>query len=139
MREYIRPGSDLFITTDREAVELDFLHGMLSTSYWAAGRSREKIASSVAGSIPFSLFNDAGQIGFARVVTDSVTFAWVADVVIHPEHRGVGFGSRLIRYLLSHPTVAHTTQQLLRTRDAHLLYERAGFETGDCMFRRSPP
>lgn len=127
---------DVRLTDDLGAVDLDFVHGMLSSSYWAAGRSRQVTEDSLAHSIPFSLFKDDRQIGFARCVTDRTTFAWIADVIIDPDFRGLGLGTWMMQCVLDHPGVASTRQQLLRTRDAHELYRRMGFEVADCMARR---
>lgn len=123
-------------TADAARVDLDFVERMLRCSYWAADRSRERIAESLQRSVCFSVFCGEEQVGFARAVTDSCTFAWIADVVIDPAHRGRGLGKRLMEFVLDHPAVRGTTQQLLRTQDAHTLYERYGFERGECLSRR---
>ncbi len=123
------------IFNERDLVDLNFVEAMLRSNYWAPTRPREVIAASIQGSIPLSLFDGEQQIGFARTVTDSATFAWIADVMVAPEYRGRGLGRWLIECILEHPAVVPTAQQVLRTRDAHELYTKFGFEIGECMSR----
>ena len=120
------------IITDREKVDLKFLFEQLSTSYWAAGRTKEKIKVSVEHSICFSVYQGDVQVGFARVVTDRAVFGYIADVVVAPEHRGRGLGKKLMAAILAHPDLAGT-KLLLETRDAHGLYEQFGFARKECM------
>lgn len=127
---------DLHLTDDPDVVDVHFVESMLRTSYWAADRPRAAIEASIRTSVPVSLFRDGQQVGFARIVSDWVTFAWIADVVVDPSERGRGLGRRLMRFVMDHPSVSGTTQQLLRTHDAHGLYERYGFEVAECMARR---
>jgi GNAT superfamily N-acetyltransferase len=115
------------ITTEAARVDLDVVHGFLTTSYWATGVTREKVARSIAGSIPFALLHDDRQIGFARVVSDGATFAWIADVFVLPDYRGQGLGQWLIASILTHPELQGLRRWSLATRDAHTLYERYGF------------
>jgi len=115
------------ITTDPAEIDLDVVHGFLATTYWAAGVSRERLARSIEGSIPFGLFEGDRQVGFARVVTDGAVFAWLADVFVAPEARGQGLGAWLIDTILAHPDIQGLRRWLLGTRDAHGLYRRAGF------------
>src|SRR3954470_19209365 len=85
------------ISTDRSRIDLDRVHRFLSTeAYWSPGVSRDVVERSIAGSICFGVYTPDGQhVGFARVVTDKATFAWLADVYIEQEHRGHGLGKRL--------------------------------------------
>ena len=128
--------SQLRITDARDGVDVDFVERMLRGSYWAAERTREAIETSIACSIPFSIFEGDRQVAFARVLTDRSTFAWIADVIVDPETRGRGLGKQLVQSLLVHPDVAPAQQKLLRTKDAHGLYAQYGFEDMDCMTRR---
>lgn len=120
-------------------VQLEFVVNSLQSTYWARGRSREAIAASLAMSICFGAYESAtgNQVGFARVVTDGVTFSWLCDVFVAPEHRARGLGQRLVAEVLAHPRVA-MTKVYLGTRDAHGLYERFGFQRWELM-RRAPP
>lgn len=123
------------ITNDRNRVDIDTLERWLRASYWGAERPRSVIEASVANSVCFSLLEGDTPIGFARVVTDTVTFAWIADVVIDEAYRGRGLGTWLMACVMEHPSVANTSRQLLRTLDAHGLYEKLGFERAECMTR----
>jgi GNAT superfamily N-acetyltransferase len=115
------------ITTDRDQVDVDVVHGFLTTSYWAYGVTRERVARSIAGSIPFALFEDDRQVGFARVISDGATFAWLADVFVLPDCRGEGLGRWLVESILAHPDLQGLRRWSLATRDAHSLYARYGF------------
>ncbi len=82
---------DYSISTDRARLNIELIHNFLSnTAYWATGRSREVVATSIENSLPFGIYKGTEQVGFARIVTDYATFAWVADVFVLPEHRGRG-------------------------------------------------
>jgi len=116
------------ISTDPRRLDLDFIHHFLSTkSYWAQGRPRETVALSMENSICFGLYApDGRQAGFARVVTDRATFAWVCDVFVDEAHRGKGLGKRLVRAVVTHPELEAVKWLVLGTRDAHGLYRRYG-------------
>jgi GNAT superfamily N-acetyltransferase len=115
------------ITTDPGEVDLDAVHAFLSTSYWATGIRRELLARAIEGSIPFSVLADGGQVGFARVITDRATFAYLADVYVLEAHRGRGLSRRLVAALLDQPEMQGLRRLMLVTRDAHGLYEKFGF------------
>ena len=116
------------ISTDRARLDLAFIHEFLSTqSYWAQGREVETVRRAVENSLPFGLYRDTRQIGFARVVTDYATFAWLADVFVLDEFRGQGLGVWLVETVLAHPGLQHLRRWTLGTRDAHELYRRFGF------------
>ncbi|MCD1260761.1 GNAT family N-acetyltransferase [Paenibacillus athensensis] len=114
------------LTDETERVDLDAVHRLLSTTYWAAGRSRETVARSVQASLCFSLFEQERQIGFTRVVTDRATFAWVCDVIIEEGSRGRGLARWMLTTLLEHGDL-QLRLLLLGTRDAGGLYEKLGF------------
>lgn len=115
------------ITTDPAAVDLDAVHAFLTTSYWAEGIPRGVLERAIAGSIPFSLFKGDVQIGFARVVTDRATFAYLADVYVLDEHRGQGLARWLVETILAHADLQGLRRFVLVTRDAHGLYAKTGF------------
>lgn len=119
------------ITTDPERIELDTLHGWLASSYWAPGIPKDVVKRSIEGSIPFAAFLDGRQVGFARVVTDRATFAWLADVWVEESMRGKGIGHRLMEAVIAHPDLQTLRRFLLATRDAHSLYAQYGFEPID--------
>jgi len=116
------------ISTDASRLNLDVIHDYLSNhSYWASGRAREVVERSIANSLPFGIFRQGQQVGFARVVTDYATFAWVADVFILPQHRGRGLSKWLMEIMMAHPQLQGFRRWVLSTKDAHGLYERFGF------------
>jgi GNAT superfamily N-acetyltransferase len=134
---------DYVISTDRSLLDLDAIHAYLSEeAYWSPGVSREVVERSIEHSLNFGLYRDAGQAGFARVVTDYATFAWLADVFVLPAHRGAGLGKWLVETAVSHPQLRGMRRWILATGDAHGLYARFGFESaaGDSrfMFREAP-
>ena len=125
---YTWQRGDYEISTDRSRLNIDLIHDYLSNhSYWAAGRSREVVERSIENSLPFGIYKSSGQVGFARIVTDYATFAWVADVFILPEHRGQGLSKRLMEVIIAHPQLQGFRRWVLSTKDAHGLYERFGF------------
>ncbi|HVG28475.1 MAG TPA: GNAT family N-acetyltransferase [Pyrinomonadaceae bacterium] len=119
---------DYAISCDPARLDLDLVYDFLSgESYWAQGRSRERVERSVANSLPFGLYRDGAQVGFARVVTDYATFAWLADVFVLDSERGRGLGLWLVETITSHPELQGVRRWLLATRDAQELYRRFGF------------
>jgi GNAT superfamily N-acetyltransferase len=120
---------DYEISSDRARLDVERVHRFLSTeAYWSPGVSREIVERSIAGSLPFGVYSSGGdQIGFARVVTDYATFAWIADVYIESEHRGHGLGKRLVEAILGHEDLQGLRRWLLATADAHGLYRQYGF------------
>ncbi|MEU4693126.1 GNAT family N-acetyltransferase [Actinoplanes sp. NPDC023714] len=126
-----RRNGQYVLTEDRERVDLDRVHRWLSEeSYWAAGRAHDVVARSIEGSLPFSIvLADGGeQVGFARVVTDGATFAWICDVFVDPAHRGHGLGTWLVDSIVESLSERGILRFLLATRDAHEVYRRSGFE-----------
>ena len=128
-RETVPAASeDYEIGTDPARLDLDVIHGFLSRSYWAAGIPRETVARSLRDSLCFGVYHKGAQAGFARVITDRATFAYVADVFVLPEHRGRGLGKRLMARIKAHPELQGLRRWALGTRDAHGLYRQFGFE-----------
>src|SRR5262245_37620653 len=115
------------ISTDRQRLDLDVIHGFLTRSYWAEGRSRERVARAIEHSLPFGLYHRGAQVGFARVVTDSVVIAFLADVFVLEAHRGRGLGRWLVEVVTGLPELRSVRRWLLGTRDAHELYRKFGF------------
>ncbi|HEX8162643.1 MAG TPA: GNAT family N-acetyltransferase [Pyrinomonadaceae bacterium] len=125
---YEQTRDDYLISDDGARLDLDLIYDFLSgESYWARGRSRERVELSVANSLPFGLYKGGAQVGFARVVTDYATFAWLADVFVLDSERGRGLGVWLVETILSHPDLRGVRRWLLATRDAQELYRRFGF------------
>jgi GNAT superfamily N-acetyltransferase len=116
------------ISTDRSRLNIDLIHAFLSkTSYWAIDRARDVVQCSIDNSLSFGVYKGNDQVGFARVVTDYATFAWIADVFVLPEHRGKGLSKWLMDVILSHSQLQGFRRWVLATKDAHGLYERYGF------------
>ena len=121
-----RVRDEYVLTDDKSLLDLAVVGELLVATYWAAERTAEQIKISIEHSVCFGLFHGPRQVGFARAVTDCVTFCYLCDVVVTPEHRGRGLGRWMVECMLEHPDL-QTTTQCLRTRDAHGLYEPFGF------------
>jgi GNAT superfamily N-acetyltransferase len=115
------------ITTDTGAMDVDAIHAYLSRSYWAEGMPKPLLEKAMAGSLCFGLLDGARQIGFARVVTDRATYAYLCDVYVLEEYQGRGLGTWLMREMMTHPDLQGLRRFGLVTRDAHGLYEKFGF------------
>ena len=115
------------ISTDPSELDLGVVHDYLKESYWAAGVPEDVVRRSIEGSLCFGVHGDGEQVGFARVITDRATFAYLADVFVLEEHRGRGIGRWLVEVVLSHPELQGLRRWVLATRDAHELYKRYGF------------
>lgn len=115
------------ITTDSARFDIDAIHAYLTRSYWAEGIPRAIVERSLRGSLGFALLHGAAQVGFARVISDRATFAYLADVYVLEEHRGRGLSKWLVEVVLAHPELQGLRRFLLGTRDAHGLYARYGF------------
>jgi len=126
---------DYYISTDKNKLDIDFIHGYLTRSYWAEGITKDIVFKSVNGSLCFGVFKNGPpslasadkQVGFARMVTDEATYAYLADVFIIEEHRGKGLSKWLMEVILSHPGLQGLRRMMLATRDAHGLYAQFGF------------
>jgi GNAT superfamily N-acetyltransferase len=118
---------EYLVSTDRSLLDLQVIHGYLSTSYWAAGVPEEVVGQSIENSLNFGVYRGEEQVGFARVVTDRATFAYLADVFVLEAHRGQGLGKWLVEVVLSHPDLQGLRRWMLATRDAHDLYRRYAF------------
>jgi GNAT superfamily N-acetyltransferase len=120
------------ISTDRDRLDLEAIHGFLRTAYWSPDVARETVERSIANSLPFGLYApDGAQAGFARVISDLATFAYLGDVFVLPEHRGRGLGVWLVETVLAHPDLQGLRRFHLATADAHELYARFGFRPSD--------
>ncbi|MEP6995940.1 MAG: GNAT family N-acetyltransferase [Acidobacteriota bacterium] len=115
------------ISTDPARLDRAAIHEFLAGSYWAEGISREIVDRSIEGSLNFGLYDGARQAGFARVVTDRSTFAYVCDVFVLPSHQGRGLARWLMEVVRAHPDLQGLRRWMLLTRDAHPLYLTAGF------------
>lgn len=116
------------ITNDRARMDVALIHRYLSEeSYWAKGIPRELVERAIEHSLCFGAFDGDAQVGFARVITDFATFAYVADVFVVASHRGRGIAKRIMTAIRSHPRLRVLRRWMLVTRDAHGLYAQFGF------------
>jgi GNAT superfamily N-acetyltransferase len=120
-------SQEIAVTTDPSRLDLDVIHGYLARSYWAQGIPREVVARAMAHSLCFGAFEGDRQVGFARVVTDRATFAYVCDVFVLESHQGRGVGKQLMAAIMAHPELQGLRRLALFTRDAHGLYRQFGF------------
>lgn len=119
------------VSTDPARLDFDVVHGFLATSYWSPGIARETVERAARHSLAFGVYDVAGdrprQVGYARVITDRTTFAYLADVFVLPAHRGQGLARWLVEVIAAHPELQGLRRWMLVTRDAHALYARVGF------------
>jgi len=116
------------ISTDPARIDFDVVHGYLANeSYWARGIPADLMRRAIAESLNFGVYHGDRQVGFARVVTDRATFAWLCDVFVVPEYRGRGLSKWLMETIAAHPELQPCRRWMLATRDAHTLYARVGF------------
>ncbi|MBL8759921.1 MAG: GNAT family N-acetyltransferase [Phycisphaerae bacterium] len=131
------PPDTLVVSTDDSLLDLDVIHSFLSASYWSPGIARERLERAIRNSLNFGVYDrarprvsdpaKASQVGFARVVTDRATYAYLCDVFVLESHRGRGASKRLMRAVLDHPELRGLRRFCLMTRDAHGLYGQFGF------------
>jgi GNAT superfamily N-acetyltransferase len=128
-----------YVSSEKGLIDIDIVCALLGSTYWADKRPRKRIEASIGNSICFGVYENDGnrQVGFARAVTDGATFTWVCDVVVDGAARGNGLGKLLMASVMEHPALKGTTM-ILRTRDAHGLYEQYGFKRMEMMLRPSP-
>ncbi len=137
MSAFTRTFGEYEISDDPARLDHDAVERLLHGTYWAAKRPREIIEKSIARSLCLGAYCRGALVGFARVVTDGLTIAWICDVVIDETHRGTGLGKALVEAVVTHPEIADV-RQILATRDAHTLYEKFGFErSGDVFLMRN--
>ena len=116
------------ISTDKSLLQVNIIHGFLRTAYWSESIPLEIVERAIRNSLCFGVYENGVQVGFARVVSDYATFAYLADVFILPEHRGQGLSKRLMEAIMAYPDLQGLRRWTLATRDAHDLYRKFGFE-----------
>lgn len=131
--------NNYLISTDQALLDLDTIHGYLERSYWSPGIPKERVARAIDHSLCFGVYAPPTsangmpkpmmmpQVGFARMVTDYTSFAYLADVFILPSHQGHGLGTWMIEVVMNCPALDGIRSCFLATRDAHGLYEKFGF------------
>lgn len=115
------------VDSDPARLDMDVIHDFLTHSYWSKGISRELVERAVRNSVCFGVYDGDEQIGFARVVTDQATFAYLADVFILESHRGRGLSKKLVEAITKDERLRGLRRWVLATRDAHGLYAKFGF------------
>src|SRR3984893_5746613 len=116
------------ISTNRQLLDVDIIRGFLTNSYWAKGISREIVARAIEHSLCFGIYDAEGsQVGFARVISDRATYAYLGDVFVLESHRGRGLSKWLMECIVKHPGLQKLRRWSLVTHDAHRLYARFGF------------
>ena len=120
---------DYVVSDDPARLDLTVVHAFISgESYWAAGIPQATLERAIENSLCFGIYREARQVGFARVVTDRSTFAYLCDVFVDPTHRGMDLGKWLVECVVAHPDLQGLRRFCLMTRDAHDLYKRYGFK-----------
>jgi GNAT superfamily N-acetyltransferase len=115
------------ISTDPRRLDVAAIHAFLTLSYWSPGVPRAIVERAIANSLCFGMYRGSEQVGFARVVTDRATFAYLADVFVLESHRGQGLSKWLMEVIMSHADLQGLRRFLLATKDAHGLYSQFGF------------
>lgn len=124
----IKVHDEYSISTDQKRFDVDAIHSFLVTSYWSPGVPIAVVERAIANSLCFGVFCREEQVGFARVVTDRATFAYLADVYILEAHRGKGLSKSLLQVIQDHADLQGLRRFMLGTRDAHGLYRQFGFK-----------
>lgn len=122
------PPHDIEISTDPGRLDVEAVHAWLTETYWSPGLPRDVLERAVAHSLCFGAYDGNRQVGFARVVTDRATFAWVCDVFVVETHRRRGIADAMLGAMKAHPELQGLRRWSLATRDAQALYRRHGFE-----------
>ncbi len=124
----LAPPGDYQISTDPQRLDVAAIHAFLTQSYWSPGIPRATVERAISHSLCFGLYRGTEQAGFARVVTDRATFAYLADVFILEAHRGQGLSKWLMQVVMAHPDLQGLRRFMLATRDAHGLYRQFAFD-----------
>lgn len=125
--------SEFIISEDKTKIDVNYVHGFLTNSYWSPGIPIETVKKSIDNSMCFGVYHnnhsdhDKSQVGFARMITDKASFAYLADVFIDEQFRGKGLSKLLVKSILAHPDLQGLRRIMLATRDAHSLYTQFGF------------
>lgn len=116
------------ISTDKKRLEVEVIHQFLTETYWAKGRTLEEVVTSIENCLCFGVYIEEKQIGFARIATDYVVFAYIMDVFILPEYRGNGYSKSLMKSINESQQLKNCKIWMLKTKDAHNLYKQFGYK-----------
>ena len=119
--------SDILLSDDKARLDVARIHGWLASSYWCPGIAVELVKRAIAGSHCLGAYRDGAQVGYARMITDHATFAWLADVWVDEPARGQGLAKRMVAWFLDHPKYDGIRRFALVTRDAHEVYAPLGY------------
>lgn len=120
------------ISSDQSDFDFNVIHSFIANSYWATGMPKNTLQKAIKNSLCFAVLKDNGeQVGFARIITDKSTFAYLADVFILQSERGIGLSKWLLATITAHPDLQGLRRMMLATQDAHGLYESFGFKSID--------
>ena len=125
LQEYRKNG--FVISTDHERLDLDMVHGFLTECYWCKGIPQEVVARSIENALCFGIYKQDEQVGFARVISDYATYAYIGDVFVLEAHRGQGLAKWVMECIMQHPLLQGLRRWSLVTGDAHGLYSQFGF------------
>lgn len=120
---------NLIISTEKERLDIDFIYQFLTNAYWAKGRTKDEVRTTIEHCLNFGVYIDNTQIGFARVLTDYTVFGYLMDVFIIEEHRGNGYAKMLVKTIMEHSDLQNIKRWMLATYDAHGLYKQFGFDS----------
>lgn len=115
------------ISTDKNLLDINFIHAFISNTYWAKGRTLAEVQTCIDNSLNFGIYLNNQQIGYARVVTDYVAFAYLMDVFITEQYQKQGYSTQLMEFILNCPELKSIKVWRLATTDAHYLYQKFGF------------
>ena len=127
METYEVRKDNFLISTDKTKLDIDIIHKFLTGSYWAGGRAKENVVRSIENSLCFGVYDKEKFAGFARVISDNTTFAYIADLFIMEEYQGKGLSKFLMTAIMDHPELRVMEKWVLATRTAHGLYKQFGF------------
>jgi len=116
------------ISTDKDKLDVEMIHSYLTNSYWGKGRTKQEVKTTLENSLNFGVYLNGEQIGFARIVTDYVVFAYLLDVFVLPIYRGKGYSKRLMKEIVNYDQLNKVETWFLMTKDAHGLYTQFGYE-----------
>lgn len=119
------------ISSDKNKLQIDVIHQFLTNTYWAKGRTLDEVKITIENSFCFGMYLNGNQIGFARVVSDTLVFAYLMDVFILPEHRGKGYSKQLLKAVIESKELKDCEMWRLKTADAQGLYKKFGFKSID--------
>lgn len=115
------------ISTESEKLDLQFISNYIADSYWAKGRTQEEMKICIDNSLNFGIYKSGKQIGYARIVTDYVQFAYLMDLFVHESYQRKGYAKQLMKFILDYQQLSLVKVWRLATSDAHALYSQFGF------------